>query len=191
MFHALLQVWGGMFYLLNKIFFSRAERTAGGKRKQWQVRSWRVYLTGLPAWATLFFFERNWIAMMLELGGAPSMILGLVNAYRGKSREPKWLNYVAITAIVIGLGYSIYDFGGINTINQGLELSLTAGFLLGTYLLAKEHATGYLCFMVMNISCAALMYVQGFYWLTFQQAVSLGFVVDAYRMHRHNNAHKK
>ncbi|MBI3626890.1 hypothetical protein HY224_02505 [Candidatus Uhrbacteria bacterium] len=64
--------------------------------------------------------------------------------------------------------------------NQWLEVSLTLGFLLGTYLLAKDKPSGYLWYILMNISCGWLMEIQGYHWLFVQQVLSLGFTVDAY-----------
>ncbi len=185
MLNLLLQVWGGLFYLLNKVFFSRAERSVTEARKrQWRIWSWVVFLVGLPAWATIFVLERNWIAAALEFGGVPSMFMGLVIAIKGKGKGPKWLERIALIAIVIGLTYSLYDFGGLTTINQFLELGIVAGFLIGTYLLARQEPTGYLWFIFMNLSCAALMGIQNYPWLMLQQIVSLGFVIDAYRMQK-------
>ena len=182
MISILLQIWGGGFYLLNKIFFSLAERSADEDRKRsWKVRSWSVYLIGLPAWVIIFVDKRNWIAAALESGGAAAMILGLVIATKGADKAPKWLGYSALIVTVIGITYSLYDFGGITTLNQVLELGVVTGFLAGTYLLAKQRALGYLLFVLMNVSNAALMYIQDFPWLALQQIVSLGFVLDAYR----------
>ena len=77
MLEILLQIWGGAFYLLNKIFFSRAERdNAISRRRLWRIRSWVVYLVGLPAWVIVFISEHNWIAAGVESGGAPAMIMG-------------------------------------------------------------------------------------------------------------------
>ena len=182
--HDILQVWGGFFFLLNKIFFSRAERNEGVRKRVWRIRSWTVYIIGLPAWVIIFVSERNWIAASVETGGATAMILGLIIAMRGLGREPRWLNYIALFSVVIGIGYSVYDFSGITTINQVLELCLVAGFLIGTYLLARERPIGYLWFMLMNVSNALLMYIEHFPWLALQQVVSLAFVADAYVMQK-------
>ncbi len=184
MFQVLLQAWGGIFYLLNKIFFSRKERARAENKKKWQVWAWLVYIIGLPAWVIIFISERNWIAAALEAGGAPTMVLGLVIAFRGKGKEPRWLDYIALVAIVVGLGYSLYDFGGVTAINQVLELGMVTGFLVGTYALAKERPVGYLWFVLMNVSNAILMGIEGYPFLALQQVVSLGFVSDAYLMHR-------
>lgn len=179
MLHTILQVWGGIFYLLNKIFLSFSERSESNK-KRWRIASWVVYLIGLPPWVIIFIIERNWIVAALEAGGAPAMVLGLVIAVRGKGKEPKWLDHIALVAIVLGFGYSLYDFGGLHTLTQWLEIGTVAGFLFGTYLLAKENASGYLWFIQMNVANGALMWVEHYPWLVLQQVVSLIFVVDAY-----------
>jgi len=180
MFVLFLQIWGGLFYLLNKIYFSRAERSTNSyNRKSWRVRSWIVYLTGLPAWIVVFAREHNWIAAAVESGGAPAMFIGLIIALRGKGTEPKWLDYIARIAIVSGLALSIYDHGGIKT-TQILELGIAAGFLMGTYLMAKDLSQGYFWLMLGNVTCSTLMGIEGYYVLMVQQLVSLIFVADAY-----------
>ena len=180
-----LQIWGGMFYLLNKVFFSRSERSSNEfKKKNWRIRAWIVYLLGLPAWVTIFVLERNWIAAAIEAGGAPAMIIGLSIAIRGQGHELRWLDTLAKIMIGIGLTLSLYDFGGITTLNQVLELGIAVGFLVGTYMLAKEKAQGYFWFMGMNISTAVLMGIQNYPFLMVQQLISLGFVLDAYFVQR-------
>ncbi len=180
MFYLLLQIWGGIFYLLNKICFSRAERSKNkNTRQQWRVKSWVVYLAGLPAWVIVFFSEHNWIAAGVETGGAPAMIMGLIIAQNGHGKEPKWLDYIAKITMISGLILSIYEFGGINTINQILEVGIAAGFLMGTYLLAKNSVYGYFWLILGNLSCSVLMGIQGFYFLMVQQVISLIFVTDA------------
>ncbi len=112
------------------------------------------------------------------------MIIGFIIALRGHGNEPKWLDYLARFSIFIGLGLSFYEFGGITTINQIFELCIAAGFLMGTYLTAKNKIHGYFWLMLGNVSCSALMGIQGYFILMVQQAVSLIFVVDAYRIRR-------
>ncbi len=73
----LLQLWGGLFYLLNKFFFARAERSTNHFNKQkWLVRAWTVYLIGVPPWVIIFIAERNWIAAAVESSGVPTMLIG-------------------------------------------------------------------------------------------------------------------
>lgn len=180
-----LQIWGGVFYLLNKIFFSRAERSKNERlRRVWRIRSWIVYLAGLPAWVVVFISEHNWIAAGVESGGAPAMTIGLIIAWRGHGNEPKWLDYVAKLSVLIGLTLSFYEFGGIKTLNQVLELGIAAGFLMGTYMMAKDKVQGYFWLMLGNVSCASLMGLEGFLLLMAQQTVSLFFVTDAYLARR-------
>jgi len=51
------------------------------------------------------------------------------------------------------------------------------GFLLGSYLLAKNKTYGWLFFMLMNGSMGTLMIIQNKPILALQQTVSLCFVV--------------
>lgn len=183
-----LQWWGGAFYLFNKTFFSLMERgRSDNTKRRWRIWSWIVYIVGLPAWAIIFVIERNWIAASLEIGGLPSMILGLTIALQGSDRKsPKWLNYLALVCVALGTAYSLYDFGGLTTLNQFFELMLTAGYLIGTYLLAKKRPSGYAWFMIMNVACGWLMWIEHYPWLALQQAISLGFIIDAFIMERKN-----
>ena len=180
-----LQIWGGLFYLLNKVFFSQAERSKTiNVRKIWRIRSWIVYLAGIPAWVVVFISKHNWIAAGVESGGAPAMLVGIMIAWRGHGTEPKWLDILAKSSVLAGLVLSMYEFGGIINLNQFIELGIAAGFLMGTYMMAKDNAQGYLWLMLGNVSCASLMGIEGFFILMAQQLVSLAFVTDAFLAHR-------
>jgi hypothetical protein len=184
MFNFLLQSWGGSFYLLNKLFFSKAERAVDPQRQQkWRIMAWTSYLIGLPPWILIFISERNWIAAAVESSGVPAMVFGLTAALRGYDRFQKfvWLDYLAKLMTAGGLSMSLYQFGGLVILNQFLELGIATGFLLGTYFLAKTRPRGYFWLGVGNISAAALMMRQGYFLLMFQQIISLGLVLDAYR----------
>ena len=139
-----------------------------------------MYLIGLPAWIILLIPERNWMVVFVEAGGAPAMFLGLLIALRGEDKTPKSLDYIARIAAVVGIAISLYDFGGLTTWNQVLELGVTIGFLVGTYLLATKKPAGYVWYLLMNGTCAALMWREDFPWLAVQQVASLGFIIDAY-----------
>jgi hypothetical protein len=181
-----LQIWGGLFYTINKVFFSQAERskTPDNKRK-WQIRSWAVYLIGVPAWVTLFIMEHDWIAAAIETGVIPAMIMGLVIAWRGGGgKQPKILDYIARGFIVVGTVLSFQDAGGLNSVTQFLEIGIALAFLVGTYLLARNNAQGYLWIFSGNFVCATLMYMQDLHILAFQQIFSVFFIFDAYRTQR-------
>ncbi len=191
-----LQVWGGIGYLLNKIFLWFSEYTLnGGKNanaRKWRIASWVVYMFGLPPWVIIFVMRRNWIAASVEASGAPAMFLGLALALRGTiSSPPRWLDRLALVCIPLGFGCSFYDFGGITTINQWLEVGLVVGYLVGTYLLAKERASGYLWYVLMHVTCGWLMWIQGYPWLFLQQLVSLVFITDAWRATQKRRAASK
>lgn len=188
-FFIVLKWVGGVGYLLNKVFFSFAERMKKKSRvviaRRWRIAAWFVYLIGLPPWVILFASWRNWIAAGVELSGGPSMLLGLIIAVRGSGKKPpRWLDRGALFLIPIGFLYSLYDFGGFTSLNQLLEVGLVIGFLLGTYQLAKQQRSGYLWFVVMHISCAWLMLIQDSPWLYRHQIISLVFILDAYLMSR-------
>jgi len=183
----LLQFWGGSFYLLNKLFFSRAERAATLQPQQrWRIRAWAAYLIGLPPWVYIFISERNWIAAAVESSGVPAMLIGLSAAWHGHTqfRKRVWLDHLAKLMIIVGLGLSFHDFGGLTTLNQILELGVASGFLLGTYLLAKSKPQGYFWLLVGNVSAASLMMRQGYFLLMAQQLFSFILVFDAYRIQK-------
>ncbi|MCG8684628.1 MAG: hypothetical protein MI892_07120 [Desulfobacterales bacterium] len=185
MIDLLLQIWGGMFYLLNKLFFNKAERSDNIEYQQkWRLWAWSFYLTGLPAWIFIFISERNWIAAAVESSGVPAMLIGLSAAWKGRTQIHGygWLDHIAKLMVCVGLGLSFYDFGGLVTLNQLMELGIAVGFLMGTYFLAKEKAQGYFWLMVGNLSAALLMMRQGYYLLMVQQFFSFSVVIDAYRI---------
>ena len=180
-----LQAWGGGLYLLNKILFSLAEGRPDSVRRRLKLGGWIVYLLGVPAWVIILLGKHNWIAAAIEAGGVPSMIFGLYTVYRHTETPNAVLDRLAwgftYGSILVGLGYSLWDYGGITSLSQFLEMGVMTGFLMGSYLLAKDRSTGWLFFMVMNASMAALMGIQGKPLLAGQQLISLCFVVYGFK----------
>lgn len=145
--------------------------------------AWGSYLLGLPPIAMIFFLEKDWIFGSIELGGAPAMLYGLIAAFSRKD-APQWLDRLALLAVPIGLGLSIWDLGSIGATTQLLEIAGSAGFLIGTYLLAKDRESGYYWFMLMNLTTGTLLYIQGYYLFVPQQIVSVFLIADAHRIRR-------
>ena len=176
-----LQVWGGGAYLANKVFFAIAEGKGQKLKRTLKLYGWAIYIFGVPAWVILLIGEKNWIAASIEAGGVPSMFLGLYTVYKCSNYPNKLFDRVAsfstYAAITLGLSYSLIDYGGITAFSQVLEMGVMVGFLLGSYLLAKNNRRGWLFFMVMNGSMATLMLIQHKELLAVQQLVSLGFVI--------------
>src|SRR5204863_6448945 len=114
-----MQVWGGSFYLLNKIFFSRKERTIGERSRMWRIWAWIVYILGLPFWLVILAHEKDWMVTFVEAGGLPSMLLGLTLAFQRKHQDSTALtrklrvilDRFAVVSAVLGIGYSLYHFG--------------------------------------------------------------------------------
>ncbi|PLX83156.1 MAG: hypothetical protein C0616_00365 [Desulfuromonas sp.] len=185
----LLQAWGGGFYLLNKIFFSLAEGKGAGAKRTLRLWGWSIYILGVPAWVLILVDKHDWIAAAIEAGGVPAMLLGLYNVWQQErpglqqvfDRAARFCTYVAL---LLGLGASLIDYGGLTSLSQLLEIGVMIGFLLGSYLLAKNKLSGWLCFMLMNASMATLMLIQHKPLLTLQQLVSLCFVLYGYGMAR-------
>jgi len=184
----LLQIWGGGCYLLNKMLFAFAEGRRHDLKRLFRLYGWVIYIAGVPAWVLILLGKHNWIAAAIEAGGIPSMFFGLYTAYKAPKtpslRFDRFASVFTYGFIVLGVGYSLYDYGGLTSISQLLEMGVTAGFLLGSYLLAKNNAAGWLFFMLMNGSMATLMHLQDKPILAVQQLVSLCFVVYGYSVSR-------
>lgn len=176
-----LQIWGGGFYLTNKILLALAEGRPQRSKRLFKIAGWSIYILGVPAWVIILISKQNWIAASIEVGGVPSMIFGLYNVYTRAEISSKTMDIIAMSAtylsLILGVGYSLYGHGGINTVTQLLEIGVMIGFLLGSYLLAKNLPVGWLFFMLMNGSMAVLMLIQEKPILSAQQLLSLCFVV--------------
>lgn len=184
----LLQVWGGGFYLFNKIFFAFAEGREDKIKRQLKLIGWVIYILGVPAWVIILVGKHDWIAASIEAGGLPSMLFGLFTVYQNADSPNKIFDLAAsfftYAALIFGVGYSLHDYGGITSASQLLEIGVMIGFLIGSYLLAKNNSYGWLFFMLMNGSMAALMLLQGKPLLTVQQLVSLCFVIYGFAVSR-------
>ena len=116
------------------------------------------------------------------------MLLGLHTVYQNSNSPNRLFDKVAsfftYGSIALGVGYSLFDYGGITSFSQILEMGVMLGFLLGSYLLAKNNRTGWLFFMIMNGSMATLMLIQHKPLLAVQQIVSLSFVIYGFRASR-------
>ena len=179
-----LQIWGGSFYLSNKILLAIAEGRPRKSKRLFKLVGWLIYILGVPAWVIILISQQNWIAASIEAGGVPSMLLGLYNVYTQKKVSSKSLELVALSvtyaSLALGVGYSILEYGGINSVTQLLEIGVMVGFLLGSYFLAKNRSFGWLFFMLMNGSMALLMLIQNKPILSIQQLLSLCFVGYGY-----------
>ena len=193
-----LQIWGGLFYLTNKICFALAEGKEKNRKRQLKVIGWTIYILGVPAWVAILIIKHDWIAASIEGGGIPAMLFGLYNVYKNSEKPNSFFNIIAsffsYAFIIFGTSYSLYDYGGITSISQLLEIGVMIGFLLGSYHLAKNKTYGWLFFMIMNGSMGTLMIIQNKPILAIQQTVSLCVVVygfiTAIRVSRAQNAHE-
>ena len=194
----ILQIWGGLFYLTNKICLALAEGEAKYRKRQLRIVGWVIYILGVPAWVIILIVKHDWIAASIEAGGVPAMIFGLYNVFKNSENHSKSFDAIAsfftYAFIIFGTSYSLYDYRGITSISQILELIVMIGFLMGSYLLAKSETGGWLLFMLMNGSMGTLMVIQNKPILAFQQAVSLCFVVygfiTAIKMSRMQRRHR-
>ncbi|MDH3353875.1 MAG: hypothetical protein OEL79_01525 [Chromatiales bacterium] len=178
-----LQAWGGIFYLANKIYFSLSETKIGDKKNQFKLIAWSTYLIGVPAWIVLLIGKNDWIAASIEAGGIPAMLLGLYKTFYKTPASPLVelaVKYITYFAIAFGVFISVQHYGGITSISQFLEIGVTLGFLMGSYLMTQHNSNGYLFFVLMNLSMASLMFLQDKNILMVQQLVSLLFVIYGY-----------
>lgn len=179
-----LQIWGGLFYLTNKIFFALAEGKNSKIKRQLKLIGWIIYILGVPAWVLILSLKKDWIAASIEFGGIPAMLFGLFNVYRNTKSPNKYLDIVASSftyaSILFGTGFSIYIHHGITSVSQFLEIGVMIGFLLGSYFMAKNISHGWIFFMVMNGSMGTLMLIQNKPILAMQQCASLCFVIYGY-----------
>ncbi len=177
----MLQVWGGVSYLTNKILFALSEGKDEQIKRQLKIIGWAIYILGVPAWVIILIGKQNWIAASIEAGGIPAMLLGLYNTIHNNQRLlPRFnrvVSFCTYGSLVFGLSLSVWAHGGINSLSQLLEMGVMLGFLLGSYLMAKGNNNGWLFFMLMNLSMAALMLLQGKSILMAQQLLSLCFVI--------------
>lgn len=178
MFFGFVQAWAGVFYLLNKLFFLGTETTHDEVKKQRRkVKSWWFYIIGLFGWLIILGHKNDWIAFGAEVAGLPSMVNGLVNAYRGRKKNSNWLKVTAAVIALAGIVYSYVELGGLTSQTQVMEFGIVVGFLIGTFLVGEESRRwGYVCLLIMNASCALLMQEQGFVWLYRQQVASFVIV---------------
>ncbi|TCD47033.1 hypothetical protein [Chlorobium sp. N1] len=184
-----LQLWGGGWYLFNKILFSLSETEHEIKNNQLTLLAWLAYLIGVPAWVFLLIAKNDWIAASIEASGIPAMLLGLYKAYSTPKAPPsleQGVKYLTYLAVLFGCLISIREYGGIVSASQCLEIGVTIGFLMGSYLMTQHDRKGYLFFMLMNTSMASLMYLQGKNILLIQQLLSLLFVGYGYRQASRN-----
>lgn len=179
----ILQIWGGGFYLINKVLFSVAESKPIDVKRSIKIKAWIIYILGVPAWVAILVSHQNWIAASIEAGAIPAMLLGLYNTYHNNKKHNKWFNRLVAcctyASLAFGVIYSVMIHGGIVSISQLLEVGVMMGFLLGSYAIAKNNPVGWLFFILMNLSMASLMLLQDKPILMGQQLLSLFFVVYA------------
>lgn len=180
----MLQIWGGGFYLTNKILFAVAESKQYVLKKKLKIIGWIIYILGVPAWVIILLGHQDWIAASVEAGGIPAMLLGLYNTYHDNKKHNKLFDRLVSVctygSLVFGLAFSIHLHGGLSSITQFLEIGVMLGFLLGSYYMAKNSASGWLFFMLMNLSMASLMLLQDKPILMAQQLLSFSFVLYGY-----------
>ncbi len=175
------QIWGGSFYLANKILLASAEGRPPEFFFFFSNLGWLIYILGVPAWVIILVSKQNWIAASIEVGGVPSMLLGLYNVYKNMEVSSSHLDLfaksVTYVSLALGVGYSLLENGGLNSGTQLLEIGVMIGFLLGSYFLAMNRSWGWVFFMLMNGSMATLMFIQSKPILSMQQLCSLCFVI--------------
>jgi uncharacterized protein YggT (Ycf19 family) len=181
-----LQIWGGFFYLINKVFFAMAERSTCQLRRRFSIMAWAVFIIGVPAWGILLIRQHCWIAASIEIGSIPTMIFGLYNAWRNQAEPKKIFKILATIStygfMFLGVSYSLYNFDPKYALSITLETGVIIGFFMGSYLLAQNKAYGWFFYMLMNMSTGTLMFIREKYILSFQQLLSLMLIIYTCRM---------
>jgi hypothetical protein len=171
----ILQYWGGIGYFLAKAFLLCAEFTE--KNRKFRLIGWFVYLLGLPAWVILLAGARNWAATAMEAASIPSIILGIIMAWKQYDKPNiiiDWSIRVFICLVILcGIFYSIYTFHGIRTFSQVLEIITVICYLISVYLLAKRNPFAWLMLMAGHSCMSILMYIQDKPILCIQQIISV------------------
>ncbi len=54
-----LQIWGGSFYLANKIFFTLAEGRQEGRKRTFCMAGWAFYILGILPWVMILMAEQK------------------------------------------------------------------------------------------------------------------------------------
>lgn len=55
-----LQLWGGLFYLANKMLFSLAEAQRSAQRqRRLKIVGWSIYILGVPPWVIILVGHDN------------------------------------------------------------------------------------------------------------------------------------
>lgn len=181
----ILQIWGGGFYLVNKILFAVSQSKQDQLKKKLLITGWVIYILGVPAWVIILVGQQDWIAASIEAGGIPAMLLGLYNTYHDHKKSHRLFNrsvsFSTYGFLAFGLLYSFKLHGGISSITQMFEIGVMLGFLLGSYYMAKNSPNGWLFFMLMNLSMASLMFIQEKPILMVQQLLSFCFVFYGFK----------
>ena len=55
----ILQIWGGSFYLTNKILFALAEGRPEGRKRTFCMAGWAFYILGIPPWVMILMAEQK------------------------------------------------------------------------------------------------------------------------------------
>lgn len=179
-----LQIWGAIGYLFAQILLAVAESKNDSRKLR--IAGWISYLVGMPAWIILLISKNDWVVAGKDIGSIPSMILGIITAWKEDKQVPKFFDafakIITFLMIILGFAYSIYHFHGIKNFSQILEIIVTFAFLLGSYFLAKKKASGWLFFSLSCICMAILMLIQSKILLLIQQGLSFIVVIYAYIM---------
>ena len=74
-----------------------------------------VYILGVPAWVIILVGKHDWIAASIEAGGIPAMMFGLYNVYMNPETPNKvfdrFASFCTYSFLIIGVCYSLYDYG--------------------------------------------------------------------------------
>jgi len=179
------QAEGGIFYFLNKVFwlFEEISESQGAARKAdvWKIRGWKMYIIGTPGVIAFLLIKHHWIFAAFEAGGIPMMLYGIFVSKPGKMYAGSWLDYIILGLFtVVGVLYSLWEFGGLTTAPQLLEAVIVFAFFASLLLKLHRKPTAYLWLAAMHLSAGYLLFLDGFLPIVLQQAFSFIVVVASY-----------
>ncbi len=179
------QAEGGVFYLLNKMFwlFEEISKAQGAERKAdvWKIWGWKMYIIGTPGVIAFLLIKHHWIFAAFEAGGIPMMLYGIFVSKPGKVYAGSRLDYIVLALFTAaGIFYSLWEFGGVTTIPQVLEGVIVFAFFASLFLKLHKKPSAYLWLAAMHLSAGYLLFLDGFLLIVLQQVVSFAVVAASY-----------
>ncbi len=171
-----LQVFGGGFYLLSKVFLSLA-----GESLLLRRIGWSVYIAGVPFWMMLLWIKSDYIVLGLEFGGGLILVYALIKTFQKEVKGTTKLDIAANGLCVILFFVALYYTLGTKGFgfHPFLEVVIAFSFAISIMMLAKKDDRGWYVMLLLHVATGTLMYRQDVWLLAIQQAISGCFALWA------------